>query len=94
MSKTVEVQDKVVAQLREVVLALCDHKEFLRIEASHIRNTITIEVEAHEDDSPKIIGRKGKVAESLRVIFTAICAKMGKKLYLHVVSPKFKKREG
>lgn len=73
--------------LRGVICAMCDHPEAVRFDAHVTNYSASFDVHLHEDDVSKVLGSGGSHAQALRVLFSAIYGKHGKKLYLMVVNP-------
>ncbi|MBM4352374.1 MAG: KH domain-containing protein [Deltaproteobacteria bacterium] len=48
-------------------------------------NMVVVELSAAKTDIGKIIGREGRMAQSLRVLLTALATKLGKKAVLQII---------
>ena len=66
-------------QLSNVMLAILDnivqYPDHLTIEAETGDNTINFTIKAHKDDRGKVIGKKGSMIHSLRIIVRAIASR-------------------
>ncbi len=54
-----------------IIKPLIDHKEDLSVTSSQEEGEVHIEIRAHEDDLGKIIGRRGRVINSIRTLVRA-----------------------
>ena len=75
------------ALLRGIVCAMCDYPECVRFDQHITKYSASFDVHLHESDVSKVLGIGGSHATALRVLFSAIYGKQGKKLYLMVVNP-------
>lgn len=75
------------ALLRGIVCAMCDHPDSVRFDQHITKYSASFDVHLHESDVSKVLGIGGSHATALRVLFSAIYGKQGKKLYLMVVNP-------
>ena len=72
--------DKSIAELvRQVVVALVEDPESVRVETVDEGNTQTVNVRVNPDDIGKIIGRQGRVIKSLRTVARAASTYAGGK---------------
>ena len=58
--------------LEYIVKAIVDDKEAVQIDFEEAANTVTFRVHVAEDDKGKIIGKRGRVAMSMRTVVRAI----------------------
>lgn len=65
--------------LHKIVSALIDQPEFLSIKTIATEDGATFTIEAHPDDTGKLIGKQGRNAHSIRIIGKAA----GMKLHRH-----------
>lgn len=75
------------ALLRGIVCAMCDYPDCVRFDQHITKYSASFDVHLHESDVSKVLGIGGSHATALRVLFSAIYGKQGKKLYLMVVNP-------
>ena len=73
--------------LKSIIGAMCDHPEDVRFDAHITKYTAGFDVHLHADDVSKVLGSGGSHAQALRILFSAIYGKHGKKLYLMIVNP-------
>jgi len=73
-------EDNNIKQLVEqVVTALVDDPESVRVEMIEESSSLTINVQVNPDDIGKVIGRQGRVIKSLRTIARAASTYSGGK---------------
>jgi predicted RNA-binding protein YlqC (UPF0109 family) len=63
---------------------LVDHPEELTLEQEEKDNSIIVRIKVGEADVGKIIGKKGRTAQSLRTLLSAVAAKSGKRAILEI----------
>lgn len=63
---------------------LVDHPDKLVLEQTEKENSIIIRIKVDEADVGKIIGKKGRTAQSLRTLLAAVAAKSGKRAILEI----------
>ena len=66
--------------LETIIKNLVDNPEAVEIKEVENEKTITFEVKAAEEDMGKIIGRQGKIAQSIRTIMRAVANRKDKKV--------------
>jgi len=76
-----EVRDFVL----RVVKAIVDFPDEVRANILESGNMIVIELSAEPRDVGKVIGKEGKMAQSLRVLLTALATKLGRKAVLQIL---------
>jgi len=65
---------------------LVDHPEEVHVNAIDSEKTIILELEVHQDDLGKVIGKSGRTAKAIRTLLTAISAKRGtKRVILEII---------
>ena len=67
--------------LSKIARELVDQPELITIDMLAVDGVATFNIQAHPDDTGKIIGRQGRNAKSLRIVLSAI----GKKLHRRYV---------
>jgi|ETNvirenome_6_85_1030632.scaffolds.fasta_scaffold199499_2 uncharacterized protein len=70
--------------VKTIVSSIVDEPEKAKIEQSETEKGLLIEVKVAKDDVGKIIGKKGRVASSLRTIAKASGAKQSKRVMINV----------
>ncbi len=76
-----------VELLQLPVCALVDHPEQVEIEPVESTQTTILEVTVARDDVRRLIGRRGRTADAIRVFLTNIGAKEGRQYILEIVEP-------
>ena len=67
----------VVGLVTNVVTALVDDPEQVRVECSQDEDTLTIEVHVAEEDAGKVIGRQGRIIKAIRTLTRAASSYAG-----------------
>ncbi|MCZ7592868.1 MAG: KH domain-containing protein [Kiritimatiellae bacterium] len=62
-----------------------EHPDDLRVSSLDGERTVLMEVRCHPDDIGKVIGKSGKVIQSLRILASALAAKDNRRAVLEVV---------
>ena len=60
------IKEKAIAYLYTVISELCLHPEDIKIEHTLDERGLVLDVKANNEDMPFLIGRGGKIANSLR----------------------------
>ena len=71
--------------LKIVIENLVDDKNSVSIEEKADNNEIKYEVKVAESDIGKVIGKKGKIAQSIRTVMKAIATKENKKINIEFI---------
>lgn len=64
--------------------ALVDSPDELVIDIVNSEGTLVMTISTAEDDSGKVIGKQGRIADSLRTLLNCVMAKHGKRAYLEI----------
>ncbi len=64
---------------------LVDHPEGVQLEQEEKDNKIVLKLKVGENDVGKVIGRKGRTAQALRTLLSAVAAKEGKRAILEIL---------
>ena len=70
--------------ITDIIHTLADDTEAIEIDFSETRHMAIYDITVSDNDLGKVIGKRGVQANALRIIFSAIYAKLGKKLYLKI----------
>lgn len=68
-----------------VAKALVDEPDEVSITAVEGEQSLILELKVAQDDIGKIIGKKGRIAHSIRILLNAIATKTGKRVNLHIL---------
>lgn len=68
-----------------VARALVDEPDEVSITAVEGEQSLILELKVAQDDIGKIIGKKGRIAHSIRILLNAISMKTGKRVNLHIL---------
>ncbi len=71
--------------LREIAQSLVDIPDQIQIREVEGERTTVIELRVAQSDFGKIIGKKGRTAQSIRTILSAASAKQAKRCILEIV---------
>ena len=71
--------------VERLVHAIVDHPDLVKISVLESGSMVVVELSADQNDIGKVIGREGRMAQSLRVLLTALATKLGKKAVLQIL---------
>ena len=71
--------------LKVIIENLVEDKDSISIQEITANNEIKYEVKVAEKDMGKIIGKKGKIAQSIRTVVKAVAAKENKRINIEFV---------
>lgn len=71
--------------LETIVKNLVDNQEAVEIEEIEDEKSISFKVKAAEEDMGKIIGKQGKIAQSIRTIMRAVTNNRSKKVTVEFI---------
>jgi predicted RNA-binding protein YlqC (UPF0109 family) len=71
--------------LREIITALVDYPEQVKVTEVEGEKTSVIELRVARADFGKVIGKKGRTAKSIRTILSAASAKQDKRCILEII---------
>ena len=63
---------------------LVDHPENISLEHEEREDKIVFRLRVAEQDVGKVIGKKGRTAQSLRILLAAVAARQGKRAILEI----------
>lgn len=72
--------------LLSIVKELVDHPDEVAVKEVVGERTTVLELKVHQDDIGKVIGRKGRIINALRVIVKSAAVKEGKIVTLELIS--------
>jgi len=64
---------------------LVDNPDNVSLEVDEKENKIIFKLKVGESDVGKVIGRKGRTAQAMRVLLSALAAKNGKRAILEII---------
>lgn len=68
-----------------IVTSLVDYPEQVTIRETEERNTVVLEISVAGSDMGRVIGKGGKVVNSIRTLVQVLAAKQGKRISLEVL---------
>ena len=71
--------------LETIIKSLVDSPEAIEIKEVENDKTIVFEVKVAEEDMGKIIGRQGKIAQSIRTVMRAVANRKYKKITVEFI---------
>lgn len=72
--------------LEEIVKALVDHPEDVKVQAVEGEQAVVYEVKVSVNDIGKVIGKQGRTANALRTLVRAAASKTGKNAMVNILS--------
>jgi uncharacterized protein len=79
--------DEIHALVLNIVSALVDNPEEVSVEALKSEFATRFLVDTAPEDRGKVIGKQGRMAQSIRILLGAISVKMGHQFTLQLVEP-------
>jgi predicted RNA-binding protein YlqC (UPF0109 family) len=79
--------DEIHALVLNIVCALVDNPEGVSVEALKSEFATRFVVQTAPEDRGKVIGKQGRMAQSIRILLGAISVKMGHQFTLQLVEP-------
>jgi uncharacterized protein len=71
--------------ITRIARVLVDPPDGVQVTILESGTTVIVELTADPSDIGKVIGREGRMAQSMRVLLTAVATKLGKKAVLQIV---------
>lgn len=68
-----------------IATALADSPDQVKVKERERQNAVTLELSLAPDDMGRLIGRQGRVANSLRLLVKVAAARQGKQAILDIV---------
>ena len=72
--------------LLSIVKELVDNPDDVEVQAVDGERTTVLELKVHQEDIGKVIGRKGRIINALRIIIKSAAVKDGKIITLELIS--------
>lgn len=89
--KLLECSEKGTIPLSDILLVLVknivDDPESVRVTATKTRTTEVIELDVNPEDMGKVIGKRGRVARSIRTVLGAVAMRRRVRVTLGIVDP-------
>lgn len=80
-----EILEKITRLVHTIVLSIIDREDVFEISVEVEKNTILFEVSALKEDAAKLIGTKGRIADSIRSVVKASGAKHGVRALVNIM---------
>ena len=71
--------------LETIIKNLVDNQESIKIEEAEDEKNIIFKVQVADGDMGKIIGRQGKIAQSIRTVMKAVANRKDKKVNVELI---------
>ena len=71
--------------LQTIIENLVDDKDSISINEVEVEKSVVFEVNVSENDMGKIIGKQGKIAQSIRTIMKSVASKEHKKVSVEFI---------
>jgi uncharacterized protein len=71
--------------LEAIAKALVDNPDQVQVRAIEGEEVTVLELRVHPSDVGKVIGRQGRMAASIRIIFIAAGVKIGKRVSIEIL---------
>ena len=68
-----------------IAKSLVDDPSQVRVDVIEGTNSVVLELHVAPEDMGRIIGRKGRVADAMRILVRVVAAKRGKRVTLEIV---------
>jgi predicted RNA-binding protein YlqC (UPF0109 family) len=68
-----------------IAKSLVDDPSQVRVDEIEGTNSVVLELHVAPEDMGRIIGRKGRVADAMRILVRVVAAKRGKRVTLEIV---------
>lgn len=72
--------------LEAIAKAIVDNPDQVQVRAIEDEEVAILELSVHPSDFGKVIGRQGRMAESIRIILGAAGKKLGKRVTVEILS--------
>lgn len=78
-------QDNLRSLLEYLAKSIVDNPDNVNIEEYETGKTVHLDLHVHPEDIGRVIGKHGRVANSMRAILRVVAARNGKKVEMDVV---------
>lgn len=78
-------QDQLSSLLEYLAKSLVDNPEEVAVEEYRAGNTVHLDLHVGQEDIGRVIGKRGRVANSLRTLLRVVAARNGKQVAMDVV---------
>lgn len=78
--------------LKTIIFNLVENKDAVEIEEVKEDKTITFKVKVAESDMGRVIGKQGKIAQSIRTVMKAVAGKEKMKVAVEFIEDNWSKR--
>lgn len=68
-----------------IARALVDEPDEVNVTIVEGEQSLILELKVAPDDIGKIIGKKGRIAHSIRILLSAVSTRTGKRINLHIL---------
>ncbi len=79
--------ENLVALVEYLAISIVDNSSMVEVKESKTGNQVKLELRVADDDMGRIIGKRGRVANSIRVLLNVAAARQGLRANLDVVEP-------
>ena len=79
--------ESLVALVEYLAISIVDDSSMVEVKESKTGNQVKLELRVADDDMGRIIGKRGRVANSIRVLLNVAAARQGLRANLDVVEP-------
>lgn len=70
--------------IQTIIVPLVDYPESINISKDEQDSSITFNIDVHEEDIGRIIGKKGRIIKAIRTIVSGSMNEYGKKVFVEV----------
>ncbi|WP_323702592.1 KH domain-containing protein [Mammaliicoccus sp. Dog046] len=70
--------------IQTIIVPLVDYPESINISKDEQDSSITFNIDVHEEDIGRIIGKKGRMIKAIRTIVSGSMNEYGKKVFVEV----------
>ena len=70
--------------IQTIIVPLVDYPENINISKDEQDSSITFNIDVHEEDISRIIGKKGRMIKAIRTIVSGSMNEYGKKVFVEV----------
>lgn len=78
------IEDNLKETLNTIICSIIDNQDLLEIKAEKVDSSLSFEVKVGPEDVGKIIGKSGRIANSVRTVMKAAGAKLSTKVMVSI----------